>query len=114
MDDATEPFLGRFFSFSAGVLKSSLHRAGQQDHFGVEFSFVPEMIIHGCQVDAGPFGNGANGSAFKAFFSENLAGGIQNFFAGAFLAGFNRDFVSYSSYHSATFKQVFEAVKQMF
>ena len=72
------------------------------------------MIIDGGNIDASPFGNGADRSAFKAFFREDLAGGIKDFFAGTFLAGFDPDFVTFFRYHATTFKQVFEVVKQMF
>ena len=72
------------------------------------------MIIDGGDIDAGSFGDCADGRTFKAFFREDLAGGIKDFFAGAFLAGFNPDFVTFFRYHASNFKQVFEVVKQMF
>jgi hypothetical protein len=72
------------------------------------------MIIDGGDIDAGSFGDRADSSAFKALFREDLAGSVEDLFAGAFLAGFSPGFVTFFGYHAANFKQMFEVVKQMF
>jgi hypothetical protein len=72
------------------------------------------VIVDGCDIDAGPFGDGTDGGTFESFLGKDLAGGIENFFAGTFLAGISGDFVTFFSYHNASFKRLFENVKQMF
>jgi hypothetical protein len=45
------------------------------------------MIIHGGDIDSSALGDGANRSAFKTLFSEDLTGGAENFVARIFLGG---------------------------
>ena len=107
MDDTAQAVLGRVGSVSHGVPQGGLHGAGLQYHLGIEFGLIPEMIIDGGDIDAGSFGDRADSSTFKAFFREDLAGGIEDFLAGAFLASINRDLVTFFRYHAANFKQMF-------
>src|ERR1700722_5667835 len=114
MDDTAKALLRRVGCVRHRVLESSLNRTGQEDHLSIELSLIPEVIIDGGHIYAGPFGDGTDGGTFKPFLGKHLAGGIEDFFAGTFLAGFSAYLVTIFSYHNASFKHLFDNVKQMF
>jgi hypothetical protein len=111
VNQAAETFLRRIGRLSHRITPGGSSGARIQDDQRIKFRLIPEMIVHGGDIDPGPIGDGADGGALEPLLGKHFAGGAENFIAGLFFAEFRRGTFFFSDDHAGIFKRMFETVK---